>query len=51
MKVEQLEVCDLHRLTELFDYNNVDEMIVECTKDIQNGNIDIFVLYDRCVLI
>ncbi len=51
MKIEKLEVHDLHILTELFDYNNVEEMIFECTHDIQNGIIDIFVLYDAEILI
>lgn len=32
-------------------YNNVEQMISECTHDIQNGIIDIFVLYDKDVLI
>lgn len=51
MKVEKLEIKDLHILTGLFDYKNVEEMIAECTKEIENGNIDIFVLYDKSVLI
>ncbi|MBQ8982056.1 MAG: GNAT family N-acetyltransferase [Lachnospiraceae bacterium] len=36
---------------ELFDYNDVEQMITECTLDIQNGIVDIFVLYDNHVLI
>ncbi len=51
MKIEKLGVQDLCILTELFDYNNVEQMISECTKDIQNGMIDIFVLYDNDILI
>ena len=51
MKIEKLEVHDLYILTELFNYNNVQQMISECTHDIQNGIIDIFVLYDKDVLI
>lgn len=51
MKIEKLDVCDLHILTELFDYHDVEEMISECTRDIQNGNIDIFVLYDKEILV
>lgn len=51
MKIEKLAVHDLCILTELFEYNNVEQMISECTKDIQNGIIDIFVLYDEDVLI
>lgn len=51
MKIEKLEVRDLYILTELFDYNDVEEMIDECTRDIHNGNIDIFVLYDKEILL
>ena len=51
MKIEKLAVHNLYVLTELFDYNNVEQMISECTYDIQNGIIDIFVLYDKDVLI
>lgn len=51
MKIEKLAVHDLYILTELFEYNNVEQMISECTHDIQNGIIDIFVLYDKDVLI
>lgn len=51
MKIEKLTVHDLYILTELFDYNNVEKMISECTHDIQNGIIDIFVLYDKDVLV
>ena len=46
-----MAVQELYVLTELFDYNNVEQMISECTHDIQNGIIDIFVLYDKDVLI
>lgn len=51
MKVEKLAVHDLYILTELFEYHNAEQMIMECTQEIQNGVIDIFVLYDRDVLI
>lgn len=51
MKIEKLAVNDLCILAELFEYNNVEQMISECTHDIQNGIIDIFVLYDRAVLV
>ena len=51
MTVEKLEIRDLHRLTELFEYNNVDEMILECTKAMENGSMDIFVLYDKELLL
>ena len=51
MELKKLAVQELYVLTELFDYNNVEQMISECTHDIQNGIIDIFVLYDKDVLI
>lgn len=51
MKIEKLAVRDLHILTQLFAYNNVEQMITECSQDIQNGIIDIFVLYKNDVLI
>ena len=51
MELKKLAVQELYVLTELFDYNNVEQMIFECTHDIQNGIIDIFVLYDKDVLI
>lgn len=47
MKIEKLKIQDLSVLTELFDYNNVEQMVSECTHDIQNGMIEIFVLYDK----
>lgn len=51
MEIKRIAVQDLYTLTELFDYNNVEQMISECTHDIQNGIIDIFVLEDNDVLI
>ena len=51
MKIEKLAVNDLHILAQLFEYNNVEQMITECSQDIQNGVIDIFVLYEKDVLI
>ena len=51
MKIKKMAVHELHRLTELFEYNNVEQMISECTHDIQNGMIDIFVLYENDVLV
>lgn len=30
MKVKKLSVKDLHVLTRLFDYNDVEQMIAEC---------------------
>lgn len=46
MKVTELAVQDIYRLTELYDYNNVDEMISQCTYEIQNNIIGIFILLD-----
>ena len=51
MKIEKLDVRDLHILTELFAYHDVEEMILECTRDMQNGHIDIFVLYEKEMLV
>ena len=51
MKIKKLDLQHLNILTELFDYNDVEQMIFECTQDIQNGIIDIYVLYDNNVLI
>ncbi|MCC8098491.1 MAG: GNAT family N-acetyltransferase [Clostridiales bacterium] len=50
MKIEKLAVRDLNILTELSNYNNVEQMICECTHDIQNRMIDIFALYDKDIL-
>lgn len=51
MRIEKLEVRELPALTELFEYNDVEQMIAECTQNIQNGIVDIFVLYQNNVLI
>lgn len=51
MRTEKLNVQDLNILTELFDYNDAEQMILENTENIQNGSIDIFVLYDKGILI
>ena len=51
MKIEKMAVHELQRLTELFEYHNVEQMIWECTHDIENGMIDIFVLYENDVLV
>ena len=47
MRIEKLTVQQLPLLTELFDYNDADQMIAECTRDIQSGAVDIFVLFDQ----
>lgn len=44
--VRKLKTAELPLLTQLFNYKNVDEMIVENTKEIENGVIDIFGLFD-----
>lgn len=44
--VRELKTTELLLLTHLFNYKNVDEMIVENTKEIENGVIDIFGLFD-----
>lgn len=46
MRIEKLTVQQLPLLTELFDYNDAGQMIAECTRDIQSGAVDIFVLFD-----
>lgn len=51
MEVKELAVQDIYRLTELFDYNDVDAMISEWTCDIQNNVIDIFVLMNGSTLV
>ncbi len=45
--VIKLKVTELSMLTTLFNYKDVNEMITENTKDIENGVIDIFALFDR----
>ncbi len=47
MLVRKLKVSEIPKLTELFKYKDVNEMIVENTKEIENGVIDIFALFDR----
>ena len=44
--VRKLKTCELPMLTELFKYKDVNEMIVENTKEMENGVIDIFALFD-----
>lgn len=45
--VRKLKTTELPLLIQLFNYKNVDEMIAENTRDIENGVIDIFALFDR----
>lgn len=44
--VIKLKVTELSMLTTLFNYKDVNEMITENTRDIENGVIDIFALFD-----
>lgn len=46
MLVRKLKVSEIPKLTELFRYKDVNEMIVENTKEMENGVIDIFGLFD-----
>ena len=46
MLVRKLKVSEIPKLTELFKYKDVNEMIVENTKEMENGVIDIFGLFD-----
>ena len=46
MLVRKLKVSEIPKITELFKYKDVNEMIVENTKEIENGVIDIFGLFD-----
>lgn len=45
--VKTLSVREIPMLTALFKYKNVNEMIAENTRDIENCVIDIFALLDR----
>lgn len=44
--VRKITVSELPRLTELFDYNDIDAMLAENTDLIQNRAMDIFILLD-----
>ena len=46
MTIRKLTADELPVLTQLFDYNDVDEMISENTCEIENGVTDIFVMFD-----
>lgn len=45
-QIRKLNTNEPHKLTKLFKYKDVDEMIAENTRDIENGVIDIFALLD-----
>ncbi len=44
--VRKLKTSELSMLTKLFKYKDVNDMIAENTRDIENGIIDIFALFD-----
>lgn len=44
--VRKIKINELPRLTELFDYKNVNEMLAENEKLIRSGSGDIFILTD-----
>lgn len=44
--IRKIAISELPRLTELFDYNDIDGMLMENTRLIQNGSGDIFILLE-----
>lgn len=44
--VRKITPTELPRLTELFDYNDIDDMIAENTKRIESGAANIFIMLD-----
>ncbi len=49
--VRKLKTTELPILTQLFNYKDIDDMIVENTRNIENGIFDIFALFDNNSLI
>ena len=49
--VRKLKTSELPILTELFNYKDIDDMITENTRSIENGIVDIFTLFDDNKLI
>lgn len=49
--VRKLKTTELPMLTELFNYKDVDDMITENTRSIENGIVDIFALFNDNKLI
>ena len=49
--VRKLKVLELPILTQLFNYKDIDDMIFENTRNIENGIVDIFALFDDSKLI
>lgn len=50
-KVRKLKTSELPILTQLFNYKDIDDMITENTRNIENGIVDIFALFDNDKLI
>ena len=51
MNVRTINTDELNLLFQLFEYNDPDEMIAENTRDITEGKIDIFGLFQEDSLI
>ena len=49
--VRKLKTTELLMLTQLFNYKDIDDMIFENTRDIENDIVDIFDLFDDSKLI
>ena len=49
--VRKLKTTELLMLTQLFNYKDIDDMIFENTRDIENDIVDIFALFDDSKLI
>ena len=49
--IRKLKATELSILTQLFNYKDIDDMIFENTRDIENGIVDIFALFDDSKLI
>ncbi len=49
--IRKLKVTELPILSQLFNYKDFDDMITENTRNIENGIVDIFVLFDDNKLI
>ena len=49
--VRKLKTTELPILSHLFNYKDVDDMIAENTRNIENGIVDIFTLFDNDKLI
>ena len=49
--VRKLKTTELPILSQLFNYKDVDDMIAENTRNIENNVVDIFALFDNDKLI